>query len=119
MNQKNNKQDELLGFWENGADDLSGLHAIWGYAIEFFENQEGVYHNWGGDTPQDEKKQKILWIRNDEKTISIKFEEELVWHKVEYQVDLYVYGEVKWLRLTEKDKTRFWATAEPLYKLIQ
>ncbi len=44
------QQDELLGFWENDAEDGSGLHAIWGYGIEFFENGEGVSHNYFYET---------------------------------------------------------------------
>ena len=37
------KDDILIGIWENDLDDLSGLHAIWGWAYEFFKDGFGGY----------------------------------------------------------------------------
>lgn len=114
---KNNGEDELLGFWENGADDLSGLHAIWGYGVEFLKDGEGFRHDWGGDEPGHQKA-RLQWVRNGEKKISVKFAGDQDWNIVEYEIDFFEFGGIASHSLIEKNDTKFWSSPEPLYRYI-
>jgi hypothetical protein len=113
----NSRVDELIGFWENDADDGSGLHAIWGYGIEFLEKGKGFNHNWGSDIRPEDRKQEILWTRNSEKNISIKFPEEDVWTAIEYEISDFIGAyNSKYYKLVEEGKDKFWCAPNPIYK---
>ena len=107
------KQDELVGFWENDLYDGSGLHALWGYGIEFSEDGNGFNINWGHDIKPEDRKQPIHWKRKGAKIIAIKLEGEEDWDEVEYEISEFigVYD-----KLIEKGKNEFWIAPEPLYK---
>lgn len=109
------KEDELIGFWEN-EDDGSGLHTIWGFALEFFAGGEGISHHWGRDVKPDEREVKISWKRTGEKTVSLKFLDD-DWETIGYELKEFTgaYG-TDWIKLNEKGKEEFWISYEPLYK---
>jgi len=107
------EQDELVGFWRNGIDDLSGLPQIWGFALEFLEGGDGINHNWGPNSKEDRRKEKINWRRTGAKTISVKFEWDDEWDDIEYEITVY---DTNWFCLKEKSQEEFWCAPEPLYK---
>jgi hypothetical protein len=110
-------QDELLGFWENDADDGSGLHAIWGYGIEFLEDGKGFNHNWGSEVDLSDRRIPINWKRNNSTIIMIKFEAEEAWRTLEYEITDFIGAyNSKHFKLAEKGKNGFWTAPEPLYK---
>ncbi|WP_153797384.1 hypothetical protein [Foetidibacter luteolus] len=110
-------KDELLGFWENGADDGSGLHAIWGYGVEFLPEGKGFTHHWGGDVPEDEKRIEILWKRNNAKSVSCKYEDGEEWETVEYEITDFIGAyDSPCHKIVEKGKNEFWSSPEPLYR---
>ena len=106
--------DELLGFWENDLDDGSGLHAIWGYGIEFLPGGEGISHSWGSDVKKEDREQKIYWKRNGEKNISLKFLEDGDWDNIEYEMTF--ESAYAFYKLVIKGKEEFWLSPEPLYR---
>jgi hypothetical protein len=110
--------DELLGFWENDADDGSGLHAMWGYGIEFAQDGRGFYHYWGSEVDPSDSKTPINWRRNSAASIMIKLESEDAWNTLEYEITDFIGAyNSKHLKLTEKGKSSFWISSEPLYKI--
>jgi len=109
--------DEIIGSWENGADDGSGLHGIWGYGIDFFEDGTGIYHSWGNDIAPEDPQQPINWKRNAPKNISIKFSKDSNWWDIEYDISKFTGAyDSKYFKIVEKGKNDFWCSPEPLYK---
>jgi hypothetical protein len=110
------EQDELIGCWEN-EDDGSGLHAMWGFGIKFSAEGEGVNYTWANGLAPEDREQLIIWKRNSEQSISIKFVEDEEWSAIEYEISDFAggYG-AKYHKLTEKGKETFWCSPEPLYK---
>jgi hypothetical protein len=111
-------QDELLGFWENDADDGSGLHAIWGYGIEFLEDGKGFSHYWGSEVEPSDRKTPISWKRDSATNIMIKLDTGDDWRALEYEITDFIGAyNSKHFKLTEKGKNGFWNAPEPLYKI--
>jgi hypothetical protein len=109
-------QDPLLGFWENDADDGSGLHAIWGYGLEFYADGTGVELNWGHDVKEENKKLPFRWKRTGPQTVAIQQDPEDEWEEIEYEITPYA---LSYLQLTAKGQEGFWTAPEPICKRIK
>lgn len=109
--------DELIGFWENDLDDHSGLHTmIWGYGVEFLENNIGYIRNWGAGQHFEKDKVIFYWNRLDEKTIIIKDEFE-VSTKINYEIISYTgIDKQNYYQLINSGMITFWDFPYPIYK---
>jgi len=120
MTDKYNGRDVLIGTWEGGADDGSGLRTmIYNFGLEFREDGSGVSFLW--DTKHRDET-PIRWEYIGEGKIRIQYVEDLEttdWNVIEYEMSDFV-GAYKsaHIRLVEKGKEEFWDFPEPLYKLL-
>jgi hypothetical protein len=69
-------EDEIVGEWENGLNDGSGLHAFWGYAYIFNEDGTGKSYMWEQGKVNDEYTYTFFWKRLGPNTIEVKTEED-------------------------------------------
>lgn len=76
------KKDELIGVWENGLDDGSGFHAIWGWSYTFNEDGTGIYFYWNVSKLENEIPFK--WERVSANTIKVRFPDDAEWYTIEY-----------------------------------
>ncbi len=125
-------KDELIGGWYNGADDGSGLNAIWGYGLEFKSNGKGIYHSWGNDFELDEDETQdsntetesnieegFDWARISDSKVKIKFSKGTNddWEEIEYEISDFTGAyEAKYFRIVKKGSEKFWSSPTPLYK---
>jgi len=115
-----NTKDEIIGRWEN-YDDGSGLHTmIWGYGIEFLEDNTGFHYYWGSGEESDESgEDEIIWKRIDINIIEIKFLKENEFKIINYSIQKSKQGyDIDCLEISESNKRKFWISPEPLYKYL-
>ncbi len=109
MADKYNGRDVLVGTWEGGADDGSGLRTmIYNFGLEFLEDGSGVSFCW---TTKDRDETPIKWEYISEGKIRIQYAEDLEsngWDIVEYEMSDFT-GSYKstYIRLVEKGKRNF------------
>ena len=115
--------DELLGFWKNGADDGSGLPAIWGFGLEFLVDGTGISHHWGSTVDEEFKQTPFFWKRLGSKKIEVLYGPDPThdeWELVEYEISEFIGAyDGLYLKLVEVGKEEFWIAPEPIYKSRQ
>ena len=118
------KGDELIGLWENGLDDGSGLHAIWGWSFRFDKDGSGTYYYWSEQTLQYET--PFSWSRINQNSINAKYSHDEDWTIIEYTIaiiDAPYSG--KLLQLTDNNYTPtdlseigFWNSFGAIFKAV-
>lgn len=78
--------DEIVGEWENGLNDGSGLHGIWGYAYVFKEDGTGESYMWIQGKVDDEYTDTFFWKRLGPNTIEVKLEKDGEAEILEYTI---------------------------------
>lgn len=108
-------KDELVGIWTR-EDDGSGLLAIFGWSLNFKDNDTGEYRFWEG-TNKENHGFPFLWHRISENSIRIKQTDSESWEVIQYTIEKTTGAyKSKQLKLTERDKDDFWDMSEPLFK---
>ncbi len=115
------QKDEIVRLWENDLDDGSGLHAIWGYAYKFNDDNTGIYYTWSEQKLDGEMQFK--WRRTGDKSIQAKFDDEDDWDLLEYTLTIVdgPYGS-RLLKLTDNNESatdlsiyNFWHGFAPVF----
>ncbi|MBO9701799.1 MAG: hypothetical protein J7604_16450 [Sporocytophaga sp.] len=115
--EKKEAKDELLGIWTR-EDDGSGLLAIFGWSLNFKDNDAGEYNFWEG-TIKENHGFHFLWQRISEDSIRIKQADSETWDVIQYRIEKTTGAyRSKQLKLTEKNKDDFWDMSEPLFKSL-
>jgi hypothetical protein len=79
------KTDELCGRWHS-EDDGSGLHYVWGSALELNEDGTGTYSCWG-DTDSDNCGDfPVSWSRTGKHKLKIRFSVYSDWETLHYTI---------------------------------
>lgn len=116
--------DELIGLWENGLDDGSGLHAIWGWSFRFNEDGSGMYYGWKNQKIDDET--PFSWSRMNSSAIKVKYEDDEEWTIIEYSLKI-VDGPYsrKLIKLTDNNHVKtdlceesFWGYFGAIYRVL-
>ena len=107
--------DDLIGLWSS-VDDGSGLIQFFGWSVEFNKDGTGIYHQWSS-LEKINFSFKFLWKRLTKDSINLKVEKETTWNSIQYVIaeTIGAYNSRQY-QLTEKNKTSFWTSSEPLFK---
>lgn len=111
------KKNHLIGLWTR-EDDGSGLLAIFGWSIEFKTDHTGRYQFWESNQTED-LDFDFIWERIDKYSIKVKEKTTEDWTILTYEITK-VKGayDSKQMKLTEKGKSKFWSSSEPVFRRI-
>lgn len=117
---KNNKR-RIIGTWEGGADDLSGMRTmIYNYGVTFNKDGSGKSFYWSTENDENsDHEEDFVWEYLGDDEIKIKYVEtdNMEWLNFKIAISNFTSpSKAKYLKIVEKGKDKFRGFPEPLYK---